>query len=104
MVRLDAANGAIRDTITLGGGPGIPTVAGGFLWVFNFGDGTVAQIDPDTGRVAETVQFDNGAAAILGHGDELWVTADQHDLIRLDGRTGTEIDRFMLGQDDCSNG
>jgi streptogramin lyase len=100
VVRVDAGNGAIRDTITLGGGPGIPTVAGGYLWVFNFGDGTVTRIDPATGRVEETLQFDDGAAAILGHGDELWVTADQHDLIRLDGETGIEIDRFELGRDE----
>jgi DNA-binding beta-propeller fold protein YncE len=99
VVRVDAGSGAIRDTITLGGGPGIPTVAGGYLWTFNFGDGTVTRIDPATARVAETLQFDQGAAAILGHGDELWVTADQHDLVRLEGSTGKEIDRFELGQE-----
>ena len=98
-LRVDAGTGAIRDTISLGGDPGIPTVAGGYLWVFNFGDGTVTRIDSATSRVAETVQFDDGAAAILGHGDDLWVTADQHDLVRLEGSTGKEIDRFELGQE-----
>jgi hypothetical protein len=99
VLRVDPGNGAIRDTITLGGGPGMPTMAGGYLWIFNFGDGAVTQIDPTTARVADTLEFEHGAAAILGHGDDLWVTADQHDLIRLAGRTGNEIDRFELGQE-----
>jgi streptogramin lyase len=100
MVRLDAEDGAILDTVTLGGAPGIPTRAGGYLWVFNFADGTVTRIDPNSGRVAETLEFEDGATAILGHGGDLWVTADRHDLIRLDGRTGAEIDRFELGRDE----
>ena len=99
VLRVDAGNSAIRDTITLGGGPGIPTIAGGYLWVLNFGDGTVTRIDPTTVRVADTLEFEHGAAAILGHGDDLWVTADQHDLIRLDGRSGNEIDRFELDRE-----
>jgi streptogramin lyase len=99
VVRVDAATGAIRDTITIGGEPGIPTEAGGFLWVFNFGDGSITRIDPASSSLAQTIGFDDGATAILGHGDNLWVTADQHDLIRFDGRTGAELDRFTLGQD-----
>jgi DNA-binding beta-propeller fold protein YncE len=99
VVQIDARTGAIRDTITLGGYPALPTEAGGYLWWFNFGDGSISRIDRASGRLAETLQFDDGAAATLAHGDELWVTADQHDLIRLDGRTGSELERFTLGRD-----
>ena len=99
VAQIDAGTGAVRDTITLGGRPGLLAEAGGYMWVFNFGDGSVARINPASSRVEDSLRFDEGAAAILGHGDDLWVTADEHDLIRIDGRTGHELEHFVLDQD-----
>jgi outer membrane protein assembly factor BamB len=95
VVRVDAASGEIVAAVPSRPRPGLLTVAGGFVWSVGFGDGSVSRIDPATGAV-ETLELGVEAASILGAGDEVWIAAGEHDLLRVDAATGRELGRLVL--------
>jgi YVTN family beta-propeller protein len=48
-------------TVHVGVTPGLPLVAGGFVWVPNSADGTISKIDPGASRVVDTIRVGDTA-------------------------------------------
>jgi streptogramin lyase len=99
VVQVDAASGEIRRVVDVGKDPLLLALAGGWLWTLNSGDGNLSRIDPATG-IAEVVSLEGEPPAAIGSsGEDLWVAADGHDLVRLDGATGEEEVRLSLASE-----
>jgi DNA-binding beta-propeller fold protein YncE len=99
LVRVDAATGDVFDVIDVGEHPALVTIAGGHVWTLDFGDGSLSMVDPERRTVEARIAFDDGAAAMVADREDLWVAADEHDLVLLDGRTGAEMSRIQLSDE-----
>jgi DNA-binding beta-propeller fold protein YncE len=76
-------------------------VAGGHLWVANYGSGDLLQMDPTTLRTRHTIHFgdlaDGGLPqSIVSDGKSLWVSFDNGLVRRLDARTGAQTSQLQL--------
>ena len=54
LVRIDPATNAISDVVAVGGGPFATAVGGHSVWVYNYGDATITEIDATTNEVRQT--------------------------------------------------
>lgn len=99
LVRIDAATGAIQGVVSTGPHPGLVVTAGARVWTLNFGDGTLSRVDPSADGTSITTTFAGDAAGMAADGDDVWVAADDHDLVRLDGTTGIEEARLQVADE-----
>jgi YVTN family beta-propeller protein len=85
-----APDGTVVASYPLGEQPRLVTVADAYVFVSNFGDGTVTRLDPATGELATTGELCDGAQGLASEADVLWVTCtaagrllalDQDDLL-----------------------
>jgi glutamine cyclotransferase len=99
--KVDPANGAVLSTIPApgnGGNSGL-TWAEGTLWVGEYRNRKIHQIDPDTGRVLRTIESDRFVTGVTWVDGELWHgtwEGDESDLRRVDPRSGEVLDRLDL--------
>jgi peptide/nickel transport system substrate-binding protein len=89
VVRLDAADGSVRDTIPVGADPSGVASAFGAVWVANTGDGTVSRVNAERGQVVQTVPVGNGPDTIAAGAGALWVvTRLDSAVVRIDPHSG----------------
>ncbi|HTK45243.1 MAG TPA: hypothetical protein VL749_07815 [Patescibacteria group bacterium] len=88
VVAIDPASGSIAAIVPVGGDPLLLDVAGGQVWTMDFADGSLSRVDPGE-RTRTVVSLPGGAVALHAAGDKVWVAANDHDLVRLDGTSGT---------------
>jgi virginiamycin B lyase len=103
LVRLDPATGAVLARIGVAGRPWGVAIGEGAVWVGNYGDGTVARVDPATNTVAWRVRLDNalGQASPVGvaaGGGSVWAADRASDEVwRLDPATGAILGVAHVG-------
>jgi DNA-binding beta-propeller fold protein YncE len=86
VVRVDATSGRVKAVVPVGVDPLQLAVAARQVWTLEFGEGTLARIDPETNKPAAV---DIGeAAGMASDGDDIWVAANGNTLLRLDGESG----------------
>jgi YVTN family beta-propeller protein len=89
VVRIDAGDAGVRDTIPVGADPSGVAAGFGAVWVANGGDGTVSRVSADRGRVVQTVPVGNGPTAIAPGVGALWVVATLDSaVVRIDPHAG----------------
>jgi sugar lactone lactonase YvrE len=88
VVRVDARSGRVEAVVPVGVDPLQLVVAARQVWTMEFGEGTLARIDPGTNKAAAV---DIGeAAGMASDGDDIWVAANGNTLVRLDGASGRQ--------------
>ncbi len=92
----------ITTRVQIGGQPQDAVLAGGSLWVTDFG-GRVIRVDPRSGKVVERIAVGGHPQAIAAGDGAVWVTspslrggADRSLLSRIDPRTGRVVDRLRV--------
>lgn len=86
VVRVDASSGRVKAVVPVGVDPLQLVIAAGHVWTMEFGEGTLARIDPATNKRSA---IDIGeAAGMASDGDDIWVAANGNTLVRLDGESG----------------
>jgi DNA-binding beta-propeller fold protein YncE len=56
-------------------GPSGVTFAGGYIWVSNYGTGTISKIEPRFGSVVSSFAVGRGPSAVLFDGRNIWVAS-----------------------------
>ena len=74
VARIDAADGAVRDTIGVGRRPVGLAVGAGAVWSANSADGTVSRIDPASARVTETIDVGASPQDVVVADGRVWVS------------------------------
>ena len=72
---IDAKNGQVLASISVGGRPAGIAAYHGAVWVANTVDGTVLRIDPDTKSVEDRIVVGNSPSGLAGGEGGLWVTS-----------------------------
>jgi virginiamycin B lyase len=89
-MRIDPASNRVVGTTVTTGAPWCCGVAAGGegVWLAAATSGTVARIDPATGRAVATIRLGGRPAAVVVGGGSVWVADDQaRRLWRIDART-----------------
>lgn len=90
--------GALSGSVRVGLGPDGLAFGAGSLWVANRTDGTVSQINPDTGAVVQTIRVGALPNEITVTGNEVWVVNfGAGSVIRINAKTGMPVDRVTVG-------
>jgi glutamine cyclotransferase len=82
-----------------GGGDSGLTWAEGTLWVGQYRDRKIHQIDPETGAILRTIESNRFVTGVTWVDGELWHgtwEGDESDLRRVDPRTGKVLERLEL--------
>jgi glutamine cyclotransferase len=99
--KIDSKTGRVLGTIPApgqGGDSGL-TWAEGTLWVGQYRDRKIHQIDPDTGAILRTITSDRFVTGVTWVDGELWHgtwEGDESDVRRVDPQTGTVIEKLEL--------
>ncbi len=99
--KIDAKTGQVIGTIPApgnGGGSGL-TWAEGTLWVGQYRDRKIHQIDPETGAILRTITSDRFVTGVTWVDGELWHgtwEGDESDVRRVDPATGTVVETLEL--------
>jgi glutamine cyclotransferase len=75
------------------------TWAEGSLWVGQYKDGKIAQIDPDTGKVLRTIESTRFVTGVTFAGGDLWHGTwenDESELRRVDPESGEVLERLTM--------
>ena len=99
--KIDLQTGRILATIPApeGGGNSGLTWAEGILWVGQYGDRKIHQIDPETGAILRTIESNRFVTGVTWIDGELWHgtwEGDQSDLRRVDPQTGEVLERIEM--------
>jgi glutamine cyclotransferase len=99
--KIDPASGRVVATIPAPGGGGDSGLAWaeGTLWVGQYRDRKIHQVDPDTGAVLRTIESSRFVTGVTWVDGELWHgtwEGDQSDLRRVDPDTGEVLERLDL--------
>jgi len=99
--RIDLKTGRVVATIPAPGGSGHSGLAWaeGKLWVGQYQDRKICQIDPQTGAVLRTIESDRFVTGVTWVDGELWHGTwedDKSDLRRVDPRTGEVLERLEM--------
>ena len=99
--KIDLQTGRVLASIPspAGGGASGLTWAEGTLWVAQYRDRKIHQIDPDTGTILRTIESNRFVTGVTWVEGELWHgtwEGDQSDLRRVDPRTGEVLDRIQM--------
>jgi glutamine cyclotransferase len=98
--KIDAKSGRVLATIPCpgGGGSGLAW-AEGTLWVGQYRDRKIVQIDPETGAILRTIESNRVVTGVTWVDDELWHgtwEGDESDLRRIDPATGNVLERLEM--------
>ncbi len=99
--KIDAATGRVLTTLPAPGGGGDSglTWAEGSLWVGQYRDRKIHQIDPDTGALLRTIESNRFVTGVTWVEGELWHgtwDGDESELRHLDARTGDVIEVLQM--------
>jgi streptogramin lyase len=99
--KIDPASGRVLSTIPAPGGgadSGL-TWAEGTLWVGQYRDRKIHQIDPDTGAILRTIESNRFVTGVTWADGELWHATwegEQGDLRRVDPQTGEVLEKLEM--------
>ena len=101
ILKIDPKTGEVRATIPAPGGGGDSGLAWaeGCLWVGQYRDRKIYQIDPLTGAILRTIQSNRFVTGVSWSNGELWHggrDGDQNDLRRVDHRTGEVLESLDM--------
>jgi outer membrane protein assembly factor BamB len=99
--KIDPKNGRVLATIPAPGGGGDSGLAWaeGTLWVGQYRNRKIYQVDPDTGAILHTIVSNRFVTGVTWVDGELWHgtwEGDESDLRRVDSRTGEVLDRLEM--------
>jgi len=99
--KIDAQTGRVLATIPAPGGGGDSglTWAEGTLWVGNYRDRKIHQVDPETGAVLRTIESNRFVTGVTWVDGELWHATwegDDSELRRVDPRTGEVVETLDM--------
>ncbi|MCA1379610.1 MULTISPECIES: glutaminyl-peptide cyclotransferase [Bradyrhizobium] len=99
--KIDAASGKVLGTIPAPGGGGDSGLAWaeGSLWVGQYRDRKIHQIDPETGKILRTIESKRFVTGVTWVDGELWHGTwenEQSDLRRIDPETGQVIEQIDM--------
>lgn len=72
------------------------------MWVGQYRDRKIHQIDPETGRILRTIESDRFVTGVTWAEDELWHATwedDKSDLRRIDPETAEVLERIEMPAD-----
>ncbi|MBP6018094.1 MAG: hypothetical protein KA735_01260 [Burkholderiaceae bacterium] len=99
--KIDPANNKVVASIPApghGNDSGL-TWAEGSLWVGQYRDRKIHQIDPDTGAIIRTITSNRFVTGVTWVDDELWHgtwEGDESDIRRIDSETGAVLERLEM--------
>jgi YVTN family beta-propeller protein len=79
----------VSDRVDVGDAPSGVGAGGGYIWVANSGDDTVAKLDPATNEVVQTFRVAGRPDDVLATNDNVFVTSGDGTLTRIAIDTGT---------------
>ncbi|MDN4985089.1 PQQ-binding-like beta-propeller repeat protein [Bradyrhizobium sp. WYCCWR 13022] len=99
--KIDAASGAVLGTIPAPGGGGDSGLAWaeGSLWVGQYRDRRIHQIDPDTGKILRTIESKRFVTGVTWVDGDLWHgtwEGDDSDIRRIDPDTGKVLEQVDM--------
>ncbi len=98
--KIDAKSGHVLGTIPApGGGAAGLTWAEGTLWVGQYRDGKIHQVDPETGAILRTIVTNRFVTGVTWVDGDLWhgtSEGGESDLKRIDPRTGEVLERLEM--------
>jgi glutamine cyclotransferase len=99
--KIDSKTGRVVATIPAPGGGGDSglTWAEGTLWVGQYRDRKIHQIDPETGAILRTIKSNRFVTGVTWVDGELWHgtwEGDESELRRVDPRTGKVLERVEM--------
>lgn len=98
--KIDAKTGNVLATIpTPGGGDSGLAWAEGSLWVGQYRDRKIHQIDPDTGAIQRTIESNKFVTGVTWVDGELWHATwegDESELRHIDPKNGDVIERLEM--------
>ena len=99
--KIDLKTGRVLATIPAPGGGGDSGLAWaeGTLWVAQYRDRKIHQIDPETGAILRTIETNRFVTGVTWIDGELWHgtwEGDESDLTRIDPRTGEVLERLEM--------
>jgi peptide/nickel transport system substrate-binding protein len=87
-------------TITVGNGPSGVAYGEKAVWVTNSADGTVSEIDPETGSVRRTLSAVIGSSGIAVGFGRVWIASPPSgSVVALDPGSGRVVERIGVGVD-----
>src|SRR5215471_18640567 len=99
--KIDAATGKVLTTIPAPGGGGDSGLAWaeGSLWVGQYRERKIHQVDPDTGTILRTIESKRFVTGVTWVDGELWHgtwEGDQSDIRRVDPSTGAVLETLEM--------
>ncbi|HTV27261.1 MAG TPA: PQQ-binding-like beta-propeller repeat protein [Xanthobacteraceae bacterium] len=98
--KINPKSGRVLNTIPAPGGAGSGLAwAEGALWVGQYRNRKIHQIDPDTGKVLRTIESNRFVTGVTWVDGELWHATwegDESDLRRVDPKTGKVLERLEM--------
>jgi glutamine cyclotransferase len=99
--KIDAMSGAVVSTIPAPGGGGDSGLAWaeGSLWVGQYRDRRIHQVDPDTGQIIRTIESKRFVTGVTWVDGELWHgtwEGDDSDIRRIDPETGKVLEQLDM--------
>src|SRR6185295_1714647 len=99
--KIDAKTGHVLATIPAPGGGGDSGLAWaeGTLWVGQYRDRKIYEIDPDTGAILRTIESNRFVTGVSWVDGELWHgtwEGDESELRRVDPRSGAVLERLAM--------
>lgn len=99
--KLDPATREVVATIPAPGGGGDSGLAWaeGSLWVGQYRDRRIHQIDPETGAILRTIESKRFVTGVTWHDGDLWHATwegDESELRHIDPRTGEVLERISM--------
>jgi len=99
--KIDLETGRVLTTIPAPGGGGDSglTWAEGTLWVGQYRDRKIHQVDPQTGAILRTIESSRFVTGVTWMDGELWHgtwEGDESDLRRIDPQTGEVLERIEM--------
>ena len=99
--KIDPKTGRVLATIPAPGGGRDSGLAWaeGTLWVGQYQDRKIYQVNPDTGAILRTIESNRFVTGVTWVDGELWHgtwEGDESDLRRIDPRTGTVLERIEM--------
>ena len=99
--KIDTATGRVLATIPAPGGGGDSGLAWaeGALWVGQYRDRKIYQVDPETGTILRTIESNRFVTGVTWVDGQLWHgtwEGDQSDLRRIDPQTGAVLESLEM--------
>ena len=100
ILKIDPASGSVIKTIpSPGGGSSGMAWAEGTLWVGQYRDRKIHQVDPETGAILRSIESNRFVTGVSWVDGELWHATwegDESDLRRIDPRTGEVLEQLDM--------